>query len=191
MKVKTLYHYSERERNKGGSCITILVNEKGRVSNSLGGWVNRRKRKKSDYKVKYLHLYHETENGNAVAVSIYVTNEGKVGTSNFLVTTKENNYKRSRKTHKKHPEINEKHKAKRRNLGYRCLNKRFLNSHGHHIDKENVMFIPEELHKSIYHNIWSGQGMQEINAKTFEWIAGQENLPCLGIRKKKKCLKHY
>lgn len=133
-------------------------------------------KKKSNYKVKNLHLFNESENGNTLAVHIYVTNEGRVGKSTFLLETKENNNKRSRKTQRNHPEINEKQKSKRRKLGYRCLNKRFPNSHGHHIDKENVIFIPKELHKSIYHNVWNGKGMQEMNARAFGWIASQENL---------------
>ena len=37
------------------------------------------------------------------------------------------------------------------------------------------MYIPEELHNSIFHNIWTGKGMDEINRRVFEWLATQES----------------
>lgn len=60
--------------------------------------------------------------------------------------------------------------AKRRNLGFIELNREFEGSEAHHIDKEFVLYIPKELHNSIWHNVWSGQGMEEINLLAFEFV---------------------
>ena len=60
--------------------------------------------------------------------------------------------------------------AKHRSLGSIELNKPFLGSEGHHIDNEHIIHIPSELHHSIYHNVWTGQGMEEINTIAFQYI---------------------
>lgn len=64
---------------------------------------------------------------------------------------------------------------RRRHLGFIPLNISFENSEAHHIDRDLVIFIPTELHRSIGHNVFSGKGMKEINALAFQWIATQEN----------------
>jgi hypothetical protein len=69
----------------------------------------------------------------------------------------------------------DKSKAKRRGLGFIPLNDPFLGSEGHHIDKLHVIYIPEHLHSSIYHNIWNGHNMDKINTLAFEWL-GQKVL---------------
>jgi hypothetical protein len=78
-----------------------------------------------------------------------------------------------RKWDKEHPEIkrtrNAKQRAKRRELGFISLNKPFVGSEAHHIDKEYVIFIPKELHQSIPHNVWTGKGMKLINAEAMRF----------------------
>ena len=76
----------------------------------------------------------------------------------------------SKEYRKLHPEVQKKCKAKRRNLGFIPLNEPFPNSEAHHIDKMFVVYIPEELHKSISHNVWTGRNMELINDKAFEWL---------------------
>jgi hypothetical protein len=53
--------------------------------------------------------------------------------------------------------------AKRRALGFVPLNSFFVDSDAHHINKNDVIYIPRELHRSVYHNIWTGKGMDAIN----------------------------
>lgn len=69
---------------------------------------------------------------------------------------------------KKHPKaskrISKKHSAKRRQLGFNELNTHFNDSESHHIDKENIVYIPTGIHRKIKHNIWTGEGMEEINS---------------------------
>lgn len=69
--------------------------------------------------------------------------------------------------------IQKKHRAKRRKLGFIPLNELFDGAIGHHINKIYVVYIPEDLHHSVYHNIWTGQGMAEINEKVFKWIVSK------------------
>lgn len=63
-----------------------------------------------------------------------------------------------------------KHRHKRRGLGYIPLNESFKGSVRHHIDFECVVYIPNELHNSIRHNIWTGRNIELINDKAFEWL---------------------
>jgi hypothetical protein len=56
-----------------------------------------------------------------------------------------------------------------RNLGYVTLNQPAIGCEGHHINTQEVIYIPKDLHHSIPHNVWSGKGMEEINAKAFAW----------------------
>ena len=63
-----------------------------------------------------------------------------------------------------------KSRAKRRQLGFIPLNEPFEGAEGHHIDFEYVVYIPEQLHTSISHNVWTGKGMNDINAKVLDWL---------------------
>lgn len=74
--------------------------------------------------------------------------------------------------HLAHPEqrkaAGRKHSAKHRLLGLIALNSWFVGCEGHHINNRDVIYIPRKLHRSIYHNQYSGRGMAEMNA-----LAGQ------------------
>ena len=54
--------------------------------------------------------------------------------------------------------------AKRRTLGFNPLNSPFDDCEGHHINHDDVIYIPKILHKSVKHNQWAGKGMEKINA---------------------------
>lgn len=62
--------------------------------------------------------------------------------------------------------------AKRKLFGFTVLNDYFEGSEGHHIDKEHVVFIPEDLHKSIWHTQNNPESMERINTKVFCWLLG-------------------
>jgi hypothetical protein len=63
-----------------------------------------------------------------------------------------------------------KRRAKRRILGFVLLNTRFEGSEGHHINRSDVIYIPKELHRSIYHRQTDGLGMEQINALATSWL---------------------
>lgn len=63
-----------------------------------------------------------------------------------------------------------KRKAMRRNLGSIELNNPFPDSEGHHIDETYIIHIPKDLHHSIRHNVFTGEGMEDINTIAFQYI---------------------
>jgi predicted DNA-binding protein YlxM (UPF0122 family) len=61
--------------------------------------------------------------------------------------------------------------SKRRQLGFKPLNKPFDNSEAHHLqDKETVIYIPKELHRRIYHNNWTGKNMNIVDALALDYL---------------------
>ena len=65
---------------------------------------------------------------------------------------------------------NARRNAKRRNLfGFIPHNKPHKNFHGHHLDFENVIYIPKELHTSIYHSVIKNINMEIINNIACDW----------------------
>lgn len=64
---------------------------------------------------------------------------------------------------------------RKRNLGFEPLNTCFEGSEAHHMTKDVVIFIPKELHRSVRHNLETGEGMDEINGKALVWAGRQTN----------------
>lgn len=64
--------------------------------------------------------------------------------------------------------------ARRRSLGFIPLNSWFEGCEGHHVDPEQVIFLPKELHRSIRHRQTDGQGMAQINAIAYNYLFKQE-----------------
>lgn len=67
---------------------------------------------------------------------------------------------------------------RRRKLGYIPLNEFFLESEGHHIDREQVVHIPKELHKSIRHNVFTGENMFDMNLNAWDFLKQQYGVVC-------------
>jgi hypothetical protein len=65
---------------------------------------------------------------------------------------------------------NRRAKAKRRTLGFVLLNKPFPGCEGHHVDKEQVVYMSKELHRSVYHRQSDGRGMAKINAIAYNFL---------------------
>lgn len=60
--------------------------------------------------------------------------------------------------------------AKRRELfGFNPINTPQENSEGHHLNLNDVLFIPKELHKSIAHSVTQNRHMDKINNLAEEW----------------------
>jgi len=76
------------------------------------------------------------------------------------------------------------YRARRRELGYDPLNEWFPGCATHHVDKEVVIHIPEDLHKSISHSQNNKASMKKINDAAFAFYTEQfveENFPELLI----------
>ena len=55
------------------------------------------------------------------------------------------------------------------------LNERFPGSEGHHITKSIIVFIPEELHRHVGHDLKKGNNMGVMNLLTLQYIMGNYN----------------
>lgn len=79
----------------------------------------------------------------------------------------------------KHPDRRRELDLRKRNkrceiMSFNPINKYFPGSNGHHLNKDDVIYIPEELHKSIGHSVIHDRNMTEINNASFEWLCMQE-----------------
>lgn len=61
-----------------------------------------------------------------------------------------------------------KQNVRRSTLGFKPLNSPFAGCEAHHINKQDIIYIPKVLHRSVAHNVWTGHNMEKINA-----LAGQ------------------
>ena len=59
---------------------------------------------------------------------------------------------------------------RRRYLGHIPLNNPFHGCNGHHISRNYVIYIPAELHKSIWHSLTKNINMTEINKLAIEFL---------------------
>jgi hypothetical protein len=62
--------------------------------------------------------------------------------------------------------------AIRKCLGHDALNEQFEGSEGHHFDKVHIVFIPKELHRSVWHSLDKPETMEQINTKVICWLLG-------------------
>jgi hypothetical protein len=100
---------------------------------------------------------------------------------------------KNRKWREENPEYNKKYRKspagkatkrkannKRRAFGFNPINEYFEGSEYHHLhydqygneDRAIGLFIPAELHRSIYHDSETGQGIKEIEAVAWKWYQG-------------------
>jgi hypothetical protein len=68
----------------------------------------------------------------------------------------------------------QKHHSQRRLLGFVPLNKPLSDCVAHHVDNERVIYMPQELHRSIFHRQRDDLGMAKINAVAYNFLFKQE-----------------
>lgn len=97
----------------------------------------------------------------------------KQNNHNWRKTNKVRHAARNRQWNADNPEkirvINGKSLARRKEMGFSPLNAPFDGACGHHVNNDQVIFIPERMHRR-YHNLATGQGMAEINALAFRYL---------------------
>jgi hypothetical protein len=52
------------------------------------------------------------------------------------------------------------------------LNEPFEEAHLHHLTPSVAVYIPKGLHRSVFHNLKTGQGMDVINRRAMLWLKG-------------------
>lgn len=65
------------------------------------------------------------------------------------------------------------HARRDRELGFNPLNNYFENSNAHHLDKINIIHIPNKLHKSYQHSQKDNKSMKQINIKAWDFMENQ------------------
>ena len=60
--------------------------------------------------------------------------------------------------------------AKRREMGFISVNKPFDGAEAHHVDKERVVFIPRNLHRSVGHSVLKNINMEKINSLAYDFL---------------------
>lgn len=68
-----------------------------------------------------------------------------------------------KKWRNENPEIWKKLKLKRKKMGFIQLNEWFIGSHAHHINKDEVVYIPEQIHRDHPHSLKKPETMIDIN----------------------------
>ena len=59
-----------------------------------------------------------------------------------------------------------------RNFGFIPLNEWFEGCEAHHIDKEFVIHIPKEMHRSVWHSVTKNINMDKINDLAIDYCYG-------------------
>jgi hypothetical protein len=119
--------------------------------------------------------YHQTEKSRAVNVRYRQNEKGKI--SDARASKRYRQSEKGKSTDVRHARTEKgkitqarKYAKRKRDLGFKPMNNWFPECNGHHIDKVNVLFIPEKLHKSISHRQDDLVSMQRINDAAFEWL---------------------
>jgi len=59
--------------------------------------------------------------------------------------------------------------AKHRALGFVPINQPFDGCEAHHFNQNEIIYIPQALHRSVYHNVRTKKNLGRINALAFAW----------------------
>ena len=132
------------------------------MKNYTKNYYQKNKEKLKEYNKEYGKEYRQTHK-----------EQKKKYDKNYNQTHKEQIKKYDKNYRQTHKEQILQRDYKRRGLGWVSFNNWFEGSHGHHIDKTHVIYIPKKLHRSIYHNVFTGYNMDKINAKVIEWLDKQ------------------
>ena len=73
------------------------------------------------------------------------------------------------------PEENRLESIKSKIKNATTLNEWFPGCESHHMSEDVVIFIPKELHRSVRHNLKTGENMDLINGKALVWAGKQES----------------
>ena len=88
----------------------------------------------------------------------------------YCKENKEKLYKQQKRYRKANPDKILERNAKRRKLGFEPINEYFEGGEWHHINENDVICIPKKIHRSVYHVLATGQGMEEINDLAMEFM---------------------
>lgn len=157
-KLLEMMEYS-RTQGRCHKCAMEQCNSSGK-NNSFYG-----KHHSNESKVKMSKSKEGIHNGSKNPMyGKHHTEETKHKQSEAVLGQKNPNWKGGKKLSKA------KSAAKRRkSFGFIQHNKPQKNFHGHHLDFNHVIFIPKELHMSVYHSVLNNVNMNIINDIACDW----------------------
>ena len=148
--------------------------EKTKEYNKKYRQANKEKLKKQDHerylakREKILKRVHKYEQDNKEKISKQK--------HEYYLKDREKKIKEAKRWQKEHPEKtrekNRKHYSKRRGLGFNPLNEPFKGCVVHHINFNDVIYIPKEIHQSISHCLKTGRNMALINSIAYQFLFG-------------------
>lgn len=127
-------------------------------------------------KKEYLNTYRQTHK-EQIAKQVkeyYIVNKKRI--KGYLKKYQQLHKEQKAKCNKKYcqsskgKETLKRGKAKRRQLGFIPLNKLFEGCEGHHINIEQVIYIPQKLHRSVWHSVLQNINMDKINKLAFDYL---------------------
>lgn len=116
-------------------------------------------KKANSKKIKEMWKKWKLENEERVKISNKIANSNKEYKQEWIKNNKESYLISKRKNN-----------SKRRKLEFVTLNKYFDGAVAHHINNNEVIFIPYKVHKSVYHNIHTRKNMDVINEIAIKYL---------------------
>ena len=123
-----------------------------------------------EYVRNYLKKYRQTDKGKEAIKRYLQSDKHKVTIKKYRQSEKVKEKSRIYWQTEQGKINNRKKSSKHRGLCSIPLNEHSEGTEGHHIDEEHIIYIPIELHRSIRHNVRTGEGMEEINTIAFHYI---------------------
>jgi len=154
------YYIEHREQRKNYYLKNETMVDREKRLESCRKWYINNKKNKSQYQKQYNENHQEQK--SKYNKQYYENNREKA-----IEQKKQWNKDNPEKT----KEIYARHKNKReRNLGFNPLNIFFKGSVAHHINKNDVIYIPKDIHKNISHCLETGRNMEKINMLAFNFM---------------------
>lgn len=135
--------------------------------------------KNREQKLEYLRKYYQNHKERFLkrAKEYYQEHksEYRIACQKYRENHRELIRKNRRESYKINPNPFKIEQAHRRELGFEPINQPFEKCAAHHLDKILIVYIPVELHSSVWHNVWTGKNMDGINGKVLIWC-GQQSI---------------
>lgn len=140
-------------------------------------WEVKNKEKISLYNAKWLETHREQNKERCRKYYKNHKNERKEYKKTHRKTFKEQINLYLRKWRKLHPEARKREIALRRELGFNVIWKPEIiiePMEYHHVNINDVILIPERIHRSVKHNIRTEEGVENINNLVLKYIEEEE-----------------
>lgn len=171
-------HFTQYSESNISIILSIEYNGKIKRKSSIKIYSNEQKKNKKQYQLKNKNKIKKYKKNYRQENKTYFKNYGL----KYYKENKEHIIKSVKKWRENNPQkvrlIDHKRYKNRFSWGIPIpINDYFENSHLHHLhenkDYQTCIFIPAELHKSIWHSHKDSKSMNKINKAALEWFETQ------------------